>query len=362
MSRHLVFNSVDDVTKQRLEAYWSRKLPRLEKLLAPYPADLREIRLTVSHHRHDPQHRFYEARGVVILPTGSLAAEATDDDPETVLDRIADKLVEEITRHKGKVRRDHVYKRKNRNRADLSAAGPRLQEHAEAGSRADFFRLLRPHLGFLRDYARREIRMLEQEGTLHRGELSVDDLLGQVMILAYERFTDRPHKASLDLWLTDLVQDALEQWIKQEPRPHVSLEERAGEFLPDEPPRDDDEEWWAELMGEEEMLRLEDLIPDSEGTEPWTRLEAEEQSDRLLAAIAKLPPVRRQAFLLHALEGYATDEVAMLQDRPESEVKADIEVARKWLKDQLQAEGLVDDDSEGGTDASGGEIMVVATW
>ena len=56
MSSHLVFNGVDDVIKQRLEAYWSKKLPRLEKLLAPYPADLREIRLTVSHHRHDPQH------------------------------------------------------------------------------------------------------------------------------------------------------------------------------------------------------------------------------------------------------------------------------------------------------------------
>ena len=65
MSSHLVFNGVDDVIKQRLEAYWSKKLPRLEKLLVPYPADLREIRLTVSHHRHDPQHWFYEARGVV---------------------------------------------------------------------------------------------------------------------------------------------------------------------------------------------------------------------------------------------------------------------------------------------------------
>ncbi len=49
------------------------------------------------------------------------------------------------------------------------------------------------------------------------------------MILAYERFKDRPRKVSLDLWLTDLVDDALEQWIKQEPRPHASLEERAEE-------------------------------------------------------------------------------------------------------------------------------------
>ena len=190
------------------------------------------------------------------------------------MDRIVDKLVAEVRRHKEKVRKDYVYKRKNRNRADLSAAGPQLQQHDEAGNRDDFFRMLRPHLGFLRDYARREIRMLEQDGTLHRGELTVDDLLDQVVILAYERFKDRPRKVSLDLWLTDLVEDALEQWIKQEPRPHVSLEERAEEFLPDEPPRDDEDPWWAELMGEEETLRLEDLIPDRRGQSPgriWRR-------------------------------------------------------------------------------------------
>ena len=75
------------------------------------------------------------------------------------------------------------------------------------------------------------------------------------MILAYERFKDRPRKLSLDLWLTDLVQDALEQWIKQEHRPHASLQERAEEFRPDEAPQEDEEEWWAELMGEEETLR-----------------------------------------------------------------------------------------------------------
>jgi RNA polymerase sigma factor (sigma-70 family) len=361
MSSHLVFNGVGDAVKGRIESYWARKRPRLEKLLAPYPEDVREIRLTISHHEHDPRHELYEARGVVILPTGTLAVEATDDDPQVVVDRIVDTLVAEIRRHKEKVRKDCVYKRRNRNREDLSAAGPRLQQHREAGNRDDFFRRLRPHLGFLRDYARREIRMLEQDGTLHRGELTVDDLLDQVVILAYERFKDRPRKVSLDLWLTDLVDDALEQWIKQEPRPHVSLEDRAEKFLPAEPPRDDDDPWWAELMDEEERLGLEDLIPDPRETAPWTNLEAEAQRDRLLGLIAKLPPERRQAFLLHALEGYATGEIAMLQDRPESEVKADIAAARQWLRKQLQAEGLVGEDEDEPA-ASAGEVKAVATW
>ena len=62
MSSHLVFNGVD-VVKQRLEAYWSKKLPRLEKLLAPYPRISARSGSTVSHHRNDPQHRVLRGTG-----------------------------------------------------------------------------------------------------------------------------------------------------------------------------------------------------------------------------------------------------------------------------------------------------------
>ena len=37
MSSHLVFNGVDDVIKQRLEAYWSKKLPRPGEAPGPLP-------------------------------------------------------------------------------------------------------------------------------------------------------------------------------------------------------------------------------------------------------------------------------------------------------------------------------------
>ena len=89
-----------------------------------------------------------------------------------------------------------------------------------------------------------------------------------------------------------------------------------------------EEEPWVESLGDEETSqRLEDLIPDAEGTEAWERLDADEQRDRLLSLIGELPPAQRQAFLLDALENYETAEIAMLQGRPESQAKADIKTA-----------------------------------
>lgn len=341
MSSHVIFREVGDADKARLEAYWARKLPRLQKRLAPYRDDLQEIALTVYRHPRNSHDAWYEVRAVIHLPTGTLAAEDNDPKAEAALDRVTDKLAREIKRHKELVRHDYLYKRKARSRADLRAAGAMLQRDAEGGRRDDFFRLLRPHLRFLRNYARRQVRLLEREGMLHRREANVADLVDEVLTRAWERFAERPRRLPLDLWLIDLLHEVLEQWVKEEPRPHVSLEAKAEEVLPAQAIPKEEPEWWAELLGEEETVTLEELVPDREVTESWDELGSDEQRDRLLSLLAELPAVQRQAFLLHALENYDTAEIAMLQDRPEGQVKADIEAARRTLRERLTAGGHV---------------------
>ena len=59
--------------------------------------------------------------------------------------------------------------------------------------------------------------------------------------------------------------------------------------MPDEVPQVDDQEWWSRLLGYDEVLALEDLIPDENGTTAWEQLEAEEQRDHLLSLIGELP-------------------------------------------------------------------------
>jgi RNA polymerase sigma factor (sigma-70 family) len=171
--------------------------------------------------------------------------------------------------------------------------------------------------------------------------VTVDDLLDEVLVRAWQRFSDRPRHLDLDLWLTELLQDTLVEWVKQEPRKHASLEENAAVIMPEERPQVDEQEWWASLLGDEETFTLGDLIPDVEATEAWEQLEAEEQADRLLSLMSALPPAQRQAFLLHALENYDTAEIATIQNLPEDRVRADIEAARRTLRERLLAGGYV---------------------
>ena len=346
MSSHVVFNGVDEAEKKRLESYWAKKVPRIQKLLHEYSMDLQEVRLTVFHHKEKAHHSHYEVRGVVILvPTGTLAAHADNRSPEAAIDQVADDLVKEIKRHKELVRKDYLYKRKNRRREEVSAAGPQLQKDAASNNKEAFFRRLRPLLRFLGDHARRELRGLELKGLLHKGELTVGDVLDQVLVMAWDRFGEKPRHMTLDVWLTDLLHEALEQYIKQEPRHHASLQEKAENVPPDRVPKPDEQEWWTKVLGDEEKLLLEDVIPDAEGTESWDRLDWEKQRDRLLALLNELPDKQRQAFVLHVVEDYAPFEIAMLQDRSEDEVKKDIEAARQTLRKRLLEEGHMKEES-----------------
>ena len=85
---------------------------------------------------------------------------------EQALDGAADKLEKTLKRTLG--RKDSLFKRKARERAELTAADPLLNRNAEVGKQEDFLKLLRPLLGYLRDHARRELRILEITGPCTR--------------------------------------------------------------------------------------------------------------------------------------------------------------------------------------------------
>lgn len=336
MSSHWVFHDCDDIVKQEMTTYWAKKWPRLAKLLSGYPEALIDVRLT-AHHRHHHERHWYDVRTVIHLPSGTLVAEASDKSPRAVLDSLADTMAAEIKRHKELVRKDYVFKRKNRRREDLSAAGPLLSRDRKAGQQEDFFRLLRPLLGYLRDHARRELRMLELDGLLHRGEVTVNDVLDELITRAWDQFESRPPDMPLDLWLVDLLHDTFEGLIKQEWRPHLSLEDKAGEKIPAEVPQVDDQEWWAWLLGYDDDEILEDEVPGRPGDRPDQPVEFEDEQEHVLKLVSQLPDPLRQTFVLYALEDYTPSEIAMIQDRPEDQVRADIGVARRILRERLRS-------------------------
>ncbi len=339
MSIHVVLEGLQEQpTRAELELYWHDKVGRIRRLLKGYPDDLYELRLTVHASSKSDQTRFFEARGVVRLPTGTLVCQREGKDVFALVDQIVDNLVRQVKRHRELVRKDYLYKRKNRARRDLAGAEPLLARDKSRGRRDDFFRLLRPLLHFLSDHAARELRVLEMDGVLHPGEVSVEDLLDEVLTEAWQQFDRRPQGRPLHLWLTELLHQALDRLIKQEPRAHDSLEVEVLQTVEDLPVQEvqvGEDEWWAALLGYGETLTLEDLVPGCDTTAQWESLEPPVQRERVMELLGRLPARQRQALLLFAVEDYDPAEIALLQNRSQEEVQRDIDSAREQLRQWL---------------------------
>jgi DNA-directed RNA polymerase specialized sigma24 family protein len=312
-----VFQDCDESREERVRRAWAEAWPRLERLLTTFPPEQRRLFLTVRHDDRPPRD---EVRAVLILPTGTLVTEESAHDAAVALKRVARTLNDEIARHKDLLRHEHLQRRKARRREVLGAAGPLLQRDAEMGRREEFYKLLRPLLGTLRDHARRELCIAEREGALAEGQMTEDDLIDDVVERAWRRFKDRPRWVALDLWLIGLLQQAVREWaVRVPPAPGEVPRRAAGE-----------EVWFAPLLGEQEDLGWEHVLPAHED-DPASRLEADEEHERALALFSQLPPVQREAFALRVLEGYEAYDIAKIQGRAESEVLADIEAARRRL-------------------------------
>lgn len=132
MQTHWVFNDCEAGLKGQIRSYWEKKHPRLERLLQHFRADLRYLGLTLYRHAHPP---LFEVRAALHLPTGTLVAQETEKDFMRALERVADVLVREIRRHVERLRRDHLYRRKERRRERVTAAGPFLERDAALGRR-----------------------------------------------------------------------------------------------------------------------------------------------------------------------------------------------------------------------------------
>lgn len=317
MRTRWTFHGCDDLTKSEIEAYWAKKTPRIERLLKNFRADQQRLDLSVYW---DVRRYLFEGRAVLQLPIRTLVASGSDKNWHALIDELADLLAGEIKRHRARLRRDWVYRRKNRRRHDLSAAGPLLAHDRNERRREAFFELLLPMLQPLKAHARRELRLLEQQGTLHRNEITATDVIDEVLLRAWEEFDQRPPGWDIDVWLMDLVDDYFEQ-LQVRPKT-VPLGRR---LLSSQPVIKDDDSSRA-------VMTMNQLLPGEEGSEQWERLGNAEQQDRIDRVLGEMPARQRAAFVQFYLEGFDIAEIAMIQDRPGAEVKADIEAAREALK------------------------------
>ncbi len=331
MSDHMVFQDCSDGQKEAIKSYWRQKVPRIEKLLSRFPEDQRELRLTATH-----KPKRCDLRAVLLLPTGSLVAEASSATDREAIDAVVDKLVGEVRRHKDLIRREHLYNRKQRRQELFRHVEAQLPPARQVLDKKAFFELLSPLMGRLWDHAHHELAIAELQGRIGREQVVVNDLLDEVILRAWSRLEHRDDREPLEVWLTKLLHAVLDKQIAAV-REAVPLEEPAdvdesGREMPVAPVPEDAPVWELPMV-----VTLEDILPNHEAGEPWEQLAAIDQMKWVLTQLSELSADQRRGFTLHVLDGWEPDEVAMIQGRSVDEVRTDIEAVQQMLRSRLNS-------------------------
>ena len=159
-----------------------------------------------------------------------------------------------------------------------------------------------------------------------------DEILDEAVATALGEDEEKPELLSLERWMYRLALQALDR-IARDGEPDgsaVPLEVSARKQnvrASDEPE--------LQYHQPDETLTRESVIADRRIATPEEIAYSDEMIAIIEQSLRSAGREDREAFILHALEGFTLEEIAMTTDRPQEKVKASVQAAREHLRNAL---------------------------
>lgn len=310
-----------------LDHLLQRFIGKLDRLLAVFQPELVQL--------HGRMVRRTSREGVVCtlnlrLPTGQLAAEDNADTAQAALRAASEELLEQLKKHKQKLRGEQTRRGKERSTAAFAAT---LVSTPESGSplgqqqrRQDLARYISTNVEHLQRFVERQIHLREHLGELRPGQLETAEVLDEMIASALSE-QGNPERVERDRWFYLLAVDA----IRRLSRPGDEGSENALSLESDLSPNEEAESERYEYFQPDEEVQLQDVTPDRGMANPEEIAYSNEMLTLLESALGRLSPQHREDLVLFALEGFTLHELSLLSQRPPAEVYKGLTEARRQL-------------------------------
>jgi RNA polymerase sigma factor (sigma-70 family) len=221
-----------------------------------------------------------------------------------------------------------------------------LRKLVDQQDQKEFFQHVVPLLGPLKDYIKRRLRIAYLELEIGVPVSTSSDILHEVVLKAYENYTQRPKDLTLEQWLYRIANERLDAYIRR--RRRTDPRRRSLEALTQTELRTLEEQpITADAEGE--VMLVEDLDdseyhqggeftpPAKSDITPEDELEREEEVEQILQALAHVPEEERLVFQLFSLEGFPKEVVARITDVKPEEVPRIAEKVRKRILREIES-------------------------
>lgn len=271
------------------------------------------------------------------LPSGQMAVQTSAPTPSAAIKAAFEDLLLQLNKHKDLLRASHKWKRDRRGNATRSQPAmtevPFEQTLAAVFpptiSADDIRSYINVNLARLDRFVQREIYFREAQESIPPNSISKEEVIDEAIAAALAGGGEKPEKLALEPWLYQHALRALDELSRtDESNGHaVHLEDSARS-----PNVKGSDEPVLQYHQPDESMTGEMVIPDSRVSTPEQIFASDELLRLIASALRDLGSGPREAFILHAVEGFNIDEIVAITGLPAERVLAFVSAARDHLR------------------------------
>jgi DNA-directed RNA polymerase specialized sigma24 family protein len=260
------------------------------------------------------------------LPSGQMAVQSAFED-----------LLQQVSKHKDLLRSSHKWQRGKR--GDSARPGSTMREVPFEQTLAAVFpatisaddvrSYVNVNLARLERFVEREIYFREAQESIATGSLSKEEVIDETIAAALGNGQEKPELLALEPWLYRLALNALDDLSRTDESSDnaVCLEEsarRRNVKASDEPE--------LQFHQPDESITGATVIADARVATPEQIMASDEMLRLIASALRDLGSGPREAFILHAIEGFTVGEIMAITGHPSDRVLGFISAAREHLR------------------------------
>jgi len=268
------------------------------------------------------------------LPSGQMSVESKASTPAAAVKSAFDDLLHQLNKHKELLRSTHKWTRRQKETSarrnasvpfeqTLAAVFPAMVSSDDVRSYVDV------NLSRLERFVERAIYFREASDLVAQDSISKEEVIDETIAAALGDGDEKPERLALEPWLYRLALRALDELSRPEGTNGgaVRLEESARSQnvkASDEPE--------LQFHQPDESITAETIIADGRVATPEQIFGTDEMMRLIASALHNVVPAHREAFILHAIEGFDIDEISAITGVAPDHVSKSISAARDHLR------------------------------
>ena len=271
------------------------------------------------------------------LPSGQMAVQAKASTAAAAVKSAFEDLLQQVNKHKELLRSSHKWPRRQKDKSARRNSSVPFEQTLAAVfptmvSAEDVRSYVNVNLSRLERFVEREIYFREASGFIAPDSITTNEVIDETIAAALGDGADgkeKPERLSLEPWLYRLAMRALDELSRPDGTNGgaIHLEDSARKQnvkASDEPE--------LQFHQPDEAITEETIIADARVATPEQIVGSDEMMRLIASALRDVLPAHREAFILHAIEGFGVDEISAITGAPPETVAISISAARDHLR------------------------------